>query len=371
MSAQYILTDLAGVTVGEITNADERKVSLPHMRVANASFKLPLWHPLANTALTTDCLVKAYYTDDVTGTRTLAFNGPVLTAQEVGDPGAQSIAFTAASPLWRLTRRLVPGTLQKTGTGLGSSEGSPIDLGLIAFNALDDTNGFSFTGISKGSRTASTNGWVQYRQIKTTADVIAELHLGLNSFEFRVNPTEPTNVAGVGGWPQIGTLDIAPLLGTTKPDAVFEYGTTAANVARFERAVTRETLLTRAVISLSGWPDGTDQDLRIIPDALTMASRGVFEELVADGGVTDDGLRDQIGNFHVQIRQNPRQTILFNPAVNARPAPFVDYNVGDTVRARAEVRGSVRFDALFRVWGLTITTDKNGNDSVELELVMP
>ena len=104
---------------------------------------------------------------------------------------------------------------------------------------------------------------------------------------------------------------------------------------------------------------------------MAITNRGLYEEVVNDAGVLDDALRGKIGDFHVGLRKQPRERILFKPAVNARPAALVDYQPGDTVRARAVVRGNLRFDALFRIWGITFDVDENGNENVELELVQP
>ena len=61
MAWQFVLTDLQGVTLGEVTNADERKVTLPHLRIPTASFKVPLYHDRANDLLTTDTGVVSFY----------------------------------------------------------------------------------------------------------------------------------------------------------------------------------------------------------------------------------------------------------------------------------------------------------------------
>jgi hypothetical protein len=380
---QFVLTDLQGVVQGEVTNADERKISLPHLRIPSASFKLPLYHNLADTLLTTDTLLKCYRTDNNTQQRNLAFHGPVVSVEEQsgGDTGP-SLAVTAAGPFWRVTKRLIPGSMGKTGVSYGSSA-SPIDLGLIAQGIMADVNAVpnGYTGVSASTidgaqYTASSNGaagpWFQ----KNAAEAIAEIAAGLSSFEFRVRPIEPA--ASAFTFPTIGLMDIAPTLGSTKSDAIFEYGTGKANVGSYSRQVTRDSILTRAWISVNGWPDGLPKDSGGTPlydlfsrDSDQIAGRGLFEEVVPDAGVTDTGLRTKIADFHLLIRKNPRQSVTFAPVVNARPAPFVDYDVGDTVRARAVVRGTTRIDALFRIWGVSFTVDKNGNENVELELVMP
>lgn len=391
MAWQFILTDLLGNVHGEVTQADERSVSLPHMRVPSASFKLPLWHPLAATVMDTDCLLRCYRTDEVAGgAKRLAFHGPVVSAEEVGENLTQSISVTSAGPFWRLTKRIIPGSDTKPGYGYGS-EASPQYLGAIAHNILTtcngDLSGYGFTGIQAGSLTTSmTNpfvggtmnmaqGGVGPWHLKNAGEAIAELSAGISSFEYILVPEEPTYPAG--SFPRIARMDIAPVVGANRPDAIFEYGTTRANVASYSRSVSRDQILTRAIMSVQGWPDPPVKDDSTDPDtyyelrkvvAANLSTRGLFEEQVNEAGVLEDDLRDRIGNYHLYFRKDPRQIIKFRPSPRARPAPFTDYEVGDMVRARAVVRGSLRFDALFRIWGLTFSVDKNGNENVELEL---
>lgn len=383
---QFILTDLLGNVHGEVTNAAERKVTLPHLRVPSASFTIPIQDTLAPLALDTDCLLKAYRIDSVTGQKDLAFHGPVVSAEENADASAKSVAVTAAGPYWRLSKRLIPASKLQSGVQYGAA-GSLQDLGTIARTVIQDVNGAHFTGIDLGTFSASTSAWVGKWYLKNAAEAIAELSAGLNSFEHRVRPTEPVAYANPQNWPRIGLFDVAPIVGVSQPDAIFEYGTGQANVTTYKRSVSRESLLTDALISVSGWPDSIERAFdplnpSVVPwpekyhlievgDTTQINARGLFEEVVSDAGILDDTLRTGVAQFHVDIRKNPRQLITFSPVVNARPAPFVNYNVGDTVRARAVVNGILRFDALFRIWGITFDVDQNGNENVELELVMP
>jgi hypothetical protein len=391
MAWQFVLTDLLGNVHGELTRASSRKVSLPHLRIPNASCTIPIWHPLAPLATDTDCLLKCYRTDAVTGQKDLAFHGPIVSAEENSDGASQTIALTAAGPYWRMTKRIIPGSKLKAGLQYGSS-GGPLDLGSISRSIITDVNGADFTGIDLGTQTATTSGWVGKWWLKNAAEAIAELSAGLNTFEFRVRPTEPVAYANPNNWPRIGLYDVAPTIGQSRPDAIFEYGTSRANVAGYSRSISRDSLLTSAIISVQGWPDSVEQvtlpatgdkynllqraggatiTAPTAPTSTDISSRGLFEEVVGDNGVLDDTLRAQMADFHVLIRKQPRQQITFKPSPNARPAPFVDYNPGDTVRARAVVNGTLRFDALFRIWGITFDVDENGNENVELELVTP
>jgi hypothetical protein len=380
---QFILTDLYGNVHGEVTQASARKVTLPHLRVPSCSFTIPVWHDLAELVLDTDCLVKAYRYDEHTDTRVLAFHGPVVSAEENTEEGAKSIAVTCAGPFWRLTKRIIPSSKLKSGTQYGA-EGALIDLGTIANTVLSDVNGHRFTGIVAGDHEDTTDAWAGKWHLKNAAEAIAELGAGLNSFEYRVRPTEPVSYANPDSWPRIGLFDTLAIIGEDRPNAIFEYGVPRSNMASYKRTVSRETLLTRAIISVSGWPDSIEKlnlgtplapvivdryNLIERSDADQISDRGLFEEVVNDAGVYDDGLRQNIADFHLGIRKNPKQIITFKPVTNARPAPLVDYNVGDFVRARAIVNGSLRFDAQFRIWGVTFDVDQNGNESVEIELI--
>jgi hypothetical protein len=362
---QFILTDLNGGVIGELRNAAERKIVLPHQRIPTCAFRIPLWHPYADTLMNDDNMVKAYRTDPITGIRRLVFHGPVVNAEETGEQ-QQTIQVSAAGPYWRLMRRFIG--KNKAGVAFATQ-----DLGLTAHSVLDIANGEDYTGIAKGTRVNSINGTYGPVWVKNAAEAIAELSAGLNSFEIGFTTTEAVQVGGVGGWPKIAEMHLAPIIGITRPDAIFEYGTTRANVASYTRKSDREGRANRAIISVAGWPDAPElgHDLIVRQDNASIAAAGLHEAVVSDGGVIDDALRTSIADFHITLRKNPRQQITFKPARNARPAPLVDYNVGDTVRARAVVRGNTRFDALFRIWGITFDVDQNGNENAELELVMP
>lgn len=371
MAWQFILTDLQGQVLGELRNADERKVVLPHLRVPTASFKLPLWNERTNDIMTGDTLVRCYRTDPVSGNRKLAFHGPVISAEEVAEGSTSSCSVTAAGPYWRLNHGENGGRfIGRTKAGISWTTQ---DLGLTAHAILDVINGDYYTGISKGTRTTSISGAYGPVWLKNAAEAIAELGAGLNSFELEIAPTEPTNVYGPNV-PQLGVMNIAPIIGQLRPDAIFEFGGGGkSNIASYSRKRDWENLANVGHISVQGWPDAPEQNKDIITraDLVSINERGYHAAIIPDAGVIDDGLRTGIADFHMLYRKNPRLQITFKPVVNARPAPLEDYGVGDTVRARATVRGTLKFDALFRIWGITFNVDKNGNENVELELVQP
>lgn len=387
MAWSFIATDLMGLPHGELMKASARKVTLPHMRLPTASCVLQLEDPIADTLANTDCLLKCYR-NDPSGTKTLAFVGPVVTAEESGGSSGHSLSVNAVGPFWRLTKRIIPQSKLAAGVNFGSA-GSPVILGQAAQDILYVVNQDNYTGITNYTQSATTTGWAGTWWNKNAAEGIAELAAGLNTFEFVVHPGEPTAVGGVGGWPQIGVMQTAPTIGQSRPDAIFEYGTTRANVSEYKRVISRDGLLTNAIISVQGWPNsvppggvlpytqlqrvggGTTIFAPAAPTSADITARGLFEEVVDDAGVLDDTTRAYMADYQVAVRKQPRQVITFQPAPNASPKPLIDYGVGDTVRARTIVSGTLRFDALFRVWGISFDIDDNGNEVASLDLVTP
>lgn len=361
---EYILTDIQGTPLGEITGAASRSLTVPHLRLPTASFTIPLWHKRADDLISQDTILRIYRTDSL-GVRRIAFAGPVISVEEAANPEGQTIQANAVGPLWRLGKRLI-GT-SKAGYSDGTPA-SPTDLGLMMHNILDTVNGIGYTGISKGTRVASNSGVLAQVWLKNAGQQIAELSASINAPEFVVDPTEVSYPAGA--FPQLGVLNVAPVIGgITRSDAIFEYGTGRGNIASYTRSRTLDGVLTQAFISVNGWPDGTTQDLRSDNRPAAIATRGVYEDVVNDAGILDDNLRDQLVDAHLDIRQGWRQTIVFTPTANARPSWQTDFNVGDYVRAISKVRGITRFDAFFRVWGVTLTYDEAGSESVEVELL--
>lgn len=363
---QFLVTDYSGIVLGEVTQADERVVALPLNRVPTATFKVPLRHNLASALLDTDTLLLGYR-DGV-----LRFCGPVMSAEESGDALNQSIVVSAAGGAVLLGHRMIGRS--KTGWSMGTAS-TLYDKCLIAKTAIDTINSTGgpepgyYSGITTNTIGTSSSSSVGPYWYKPVLEIIAEMSSSFNGFDWEVAPTVPTDV----GQPvkQIGLFNCSNLIGTTRPDAIFEYGTTAANVAEYKRQVSRDKLLTRGYILAPGWPTGTSQDALASSDGPAITARGWWEDVVADGGVTWDTLRQQLVDEHVAVRKQARQIVTFSPAANAKPAPFTDYIVGDQVRARCIVEGATRFDAMFRVWGITFNIDKNGNEKVDLELIEP
>src|SRR5690349_9988252 len=84
---------------------------------------------------------------------------------------------------------------------------------------------------------------------------------------------------------------------------------------------------------------------------------GFLEDIIPDGGTTDNAVRSQIAQYHLDVRTAPQTRIFFKPALHVDPQPIKDYNTGDIVRVRASLLGGdgfqyTRFDANVRIYGM-------------------
>lgn len=356
MAWQLVLADIAtGTSLGEVTNAKDRSVSIQLNRMPTCAFTVRLDHPQAVRLLACDVLVKAYQD------KTLRFIGPVVSVEESTKGEGGTLRVNAAGALWRLTKRLVGKT------NVGYSKGtavSPVDRGAIAADILTTVNAEGDTGIRVGTIAASTTGYVGPWRFKPAAEAITELSATLDGYDFEIAPTEPT--ADSSGL-QIGTLNIAPILGGTKGEAIFEYGTGKRNVRGYSRPVTLDLAMNLGWNLPEGFPDNSIGAVVTQSDATSITKWGRMEAVVP-GDVTVDSMRQRLVDEHIRIRRNPRQTVTFEPASHG-PHFGTDYSIGDIVTARAKLANVTRFDGLFRVYGVTVDINEEGTLTEKLNLV--
>jgi hypothetical protein len=186
----------------------------------------------------------------------------------------------------------------------------------------------------------------------------------LKTVDFELVPSEPT-VDGSGI--KVATLNVPTDFGTTKPHAVFEYGTGAKSIKTYTQAVSAEGRLTRG-ISLPPDFSAESTDVRVASDADAITARGVWEDVIPSD-VTSPWLRQQICEAHVAVRKGLKETVTFKPVTGANAPKFGDdYLVGDFVTARAVSGSDVVFDSPMRVYGVEIVIDDKGTVDENLEL---
>lgn len=373
MRWQLVISDLEGRNLGELRNARDRSLFWRLNGIPNLSFRIGSAHPRSDDLLAGDVLIKAYRsrvaTDGPGDPWVLQENYDVTSAEEVAEGNAtDGIAVIAEGPFQRLgPGGDTPGRLIGKSTAGYTRTG---DRGETMVDILAVCNAEAPTGIIPGNTwdsSSDTYGPVHY---KAAGEAIAELAAPLDGPDFQVVAVEPTEYDGA-----VGVLEAAPVLGTLREQLFFEYGAgTRHNTRYFRRPVDRKGLLNRAYALPPGFPEQSAGEVASFENAASQAIRGLREAVISTD-IADLQLRQFLCAEHVRIRALPRQTIVFDPHVYDPAQPRrvpqfpVDFDIGDLVRARAVVSGRERFNAWFRLYGVTLGLDNVGRATPQVALL--
>lgn len=390
----YIICNRDGTTQREVLNVKDRQITFPLNRLPTASGRIRIDNPLAFSVMDSDKLLKVYR-----GT-TLKFCGPIISGEESADNNEQIIQFNAVGGFYYVQNRLLgkQSSAWSYGTATavaGDPNSGPKKRSSIAMKVLNSVNsagaattdGGGFTGVLGGTEngvgSAPANASYGPVTFSPAGDAIVELSQAYDGFDWEVTPTEPSVVASpvqnplYTGGPvptQLGTFNTwYPRKGVTRNNVVLEYGANRPQVSGYKRTSSKESLLTYGYILPPGWPTSStpgDNPLTATAAPGVLDARGRIESVIPTEQ-TAANLRQQLVNEHVAVRQSARQVVTFTLAQNALPSAFASYDTGDFVRARAVMNGIVRFDYMFRIWGITVNLDEAGNEQIELELAEP
>lgn len=358
----FILTDSTTRPVGEILNASDRTVSLPLNKLDSLSFKVRLDNPLADQIIGANCYIKAYRN------RELRYIGPIISVEESAERDTQSVVVNSAGAGWILGRRLAG----KSVTGRQFT--SLTDRAVICQTLINESNTENATGVwhtRDGANSSASLITYTAGPYKPIMDIINELSASYDGFDWRIYPAE--NFAnGVLTNSYFSWFVAKPVLGAQKPDAIFEYGVGRHNVESYKRTVNRDTMANR-VYSVSQDAEAGTVPVVSATDAGSITTWRMVEDLV-QSDLAESSLRQQLVNEHVLVRRAPRTVIEFTPHVDPYdsgrlPRFGTDFDVGDWVRARAVYHNAIRFDAMFRVWGVSFNIDANGLEKMTLVLV--
>ena len=185
-----------------------------------------------------------------------------------------------------------------------------------------------------------------------------------SGFDFRFNPA--FDLGGAGG---VGQFTSATIIGNAKPSAVFEFGQgTRANLTGYSWKRLGGDHLANIVFVPSGETNAYVEFAFDYASTVTYGDRAVM----VTSDFTDGGLRQTLADDHVLYRKQPRRILTITPNSDMGfgnvPAPFSDYNPGDTVPVKIVDDGVTIVSGSLRVYGFTITIDTNGKENVELEV---
>ena len=374
----WILADLDGTRLGELTRASQRTWDRNLNAPATCKFQIRMDDPQANLVLFEDLLLLVYKD------RYLRFVGDVTSAEEShSGQGYGTVVATATDALWRLDHRL----LGKDFSGLGGySDGTalvPLMKAFIARRAVERVQGAVGTNYDAGGDAGirfypfqyeSSVGFVGPLFFKSTLELLMEMGATLDGYDFTLDPVPPTaDSQGTA----IGWLKISDALGQERPEAIFEYGSGRYNVLSYQRQIDRAGLANVAYNLPTNWPASVAAPEAGVPAASVVYSfnqdsidaRTRHETLVQDDlGAGSDVMRQQLVDLHISLRKQPRQIITFSPGLDA-PKFGEDFDIGDIVTFRARVGRQVRVNALFRVYGVGVALGEEGQEVQTLTVV--
>ena len=356
---QLAVSDRAGVLIGDLTDAHGRQFNFGLSTMNTANFTVSADHPLADTLLAGESLIKVYRKEGA-ATSVLMMVCEIVSVEEIAADSGASIAVTCAeASYFRLSHRLIGNT------SAGFSRGTaavPEARHTIANNALIEANTAAGTGVLfDGGSTSGGSTAVGPMYFKPVIEAITDAAFAGDGFDFVFDPLEPSTGS-------VGRLRTAVTIGTSRPEAIFEYGTGKNNVLSYKRQITRDGLCNFSYVSPPGFPDNTADTVTTSSNATSITARGRFEALIPSDLITA-AARQSIADLHVTLRKQARERIEFAPGLSA-PQFVTDYGIGDTVTARAEHPANrIRFNVTFRVYGVAITLDDEGAESTALTLI--
>lgn len=369
----FVVTDLAGTEIGEVSNATSRSLSLGLSRAATASFTIRQDNELVAPLFAEDTLLKVYEDS------TLRFHGNIVT-NELSSSGGESptIRLNAANPAWRLARRL-------TGLSAGGKAYSG-DRAKSARKMINEANSGIETGTSvtnphtgikllpEASYVAGSGSYIA-GPYRSTLACINDLAHTLNGFDWYISPIEgetaSTTTEG-GTWltPLIGLFEANNAFGSDK-ELVLEYGYGQKNV-RTMSYVRDLSDITNKAYHLPN--DLSTESVLDEIDTPSVTARGRYESAADAFGITDTALREAWLDEVIRVRKNPRyvvsMTLDIDDGTGRVPKLGTDFWLGDLASARAVIQDTtVLFSGKVRIYGVEIEVAESGSATVTPILV--
>ena len=311
--------------------------------------------------------ILAYRLNPISEEYDLQFAGPILATDEQANQSTEPlISVTATGAGWRLSKRIADNTSGAGRTEAGMSFAS-VDRAKLAAQLIRTTNtkdGNSWIrALDSDQQPGSLLKVDKEESFQPVAQLIDKLSGTLDGFDWHIEPDFTTDAAGL----ILGRFKSAPIIGTDKSaSVVFDYG-----IGRFNTESVARKRSIESIMNKGSYPSAGQSPYAITAQAdESIGKLGIFEETIS-GDLTDASLRRKMVQLHVALRRQARQLYEFVPFRSDTgnvPVPFVDYNIGDRVGARAAWAEKTRLEASMRIYGINISVDNAGAERVTLDL---
>lgn len=189
-----------------------------------------------------------------------------------------------------------------------------------------------------------------------------------SGFDFTFLPRWTTT----SGFRTVGEFYAATTIGSTMTSNRFEFGAgTRANLTEYSwKRLGGDHLVNVVYVPSNGSSDANATGVKSAADVTSINAYGLRAKWVT-ADFEDATLRQSLADDHLLYRKNPRRILNITPNVNDGsglvPKPLVDYEPGMTVPVTIKDSGQTIIDANVRIYGIKITLDKDGKETVALE----
>ena len=228
---------------------------------------------------------------------------------------------------------------------------------------IDANTGWGITCATPGT-TVSVDPSV-FEQGITLLSFIQAWAFRASGFDFRFNPEFTVSGAGFGS---TGQFYCASTIGEIKLNAKFEFGAgSKTNLSAYSwKRFGGQHLCNIADVPSNGTSGGNAVGLKTAADVTSVATYGIRRRWIT-ADFEDATLRQNLADDHVAFRKNPRRVLSITPMPETTPTAFVDYSVGDIVPVSITDAGLSVINGNVRIYGISVTIDKNGMEKIELE----
>lgn len=354
----FILTDGFGNRVGEIINAYEREFTANLSKPATASFQIRKDNALVPYLFseTEDYFLQVWQGE------VLRFWGPILTTNYVAQDGSPaSIAVNAADPMWYMTKRFA--WKPETNGYLLSGDKITIAEGYISYQYEREP----FRVGNPGGQLSGNTGTYLAGPFKEGLAVINDLSQGFDGFDWYIEPVATPWTSTNANLPGFGTFRAAAVVGSAKPNVVFEYGTGRRNMRgmNFLQDQTTRANVAWNVSELGSEASAANPSPYLAKSDPTNYGRyGIFEEMAELSSVNNVAMREQYTQEMVNVRKNKRRVLSMTSDIDdgtGRVPRFgVDYWLGDTITAHGVDEGFTLFSGQVRVYSTQVKLNDAG-----------
>lgn len=368
---RLVLCDLNGVALSVLTSiARGRQLSLRLNRPSSLVFTVPSDDPKVATVHTDGMplledkvrVVKAFRKELGADGRyhyVIRFTGYVWQLQDDGDADGAHTQVTCYDPLQLLSKRLCRDSL-----GVIKHSAFATDAAQIAKALVDRT--ISYAGpcgiVTDGVFETSPSRTVDYAYQQIAA-ALTDLTNAVTGFDLVFTPLDRSD--GI-----LVRMNCYARAGSTKPDAVFNWGVGRRNVARVSRLKDGETLA-NSIIGLGATQSGDDQLVSAQVDTASVATYLRHEDVDAISEITHQDYLDALISEELSFRKQPRETVAIVPQAGLAPVPWDDFYLGDTITVNAAKRLRGGFTGQQRVYGIDLGIRDDQGEVVDQFIVSP